>query len=654
MRQLLVLFLLFLVTITSIKLNAQDSPVNPSNVFVLPIRKVKPGQDIEDFKAKRDAYVALLEAPEGTLTDREFQPFFEFTNSGLPVDSVFVGLTSFADFPTFGQIGGSIDTSVANAFFSTFDFITFQVLQPLDPEETVDLDDFANLGTSQVWEVAVRDISQYENFDQADYEEKRDAYLAVLAAQSNFVREVQWRSISDTNVVVGMTVYKDAQSYAAVNADTTFINTYLATGFLQNYPINVYGAIHNVLKGTLDPTCVDIGEAAFPEDVTAYEDNIYTSNYFSGAITRTNVSTGERMTFAPPASDEFSSAWGLRIDPNNQLLLSIANQFYDFNPANAKAGKVNAYNLADGSIAGSWALPAQAVGNSIDIDAAGNIYVGDIGPDTRILKIDPQTDEVTVWADDAQWTDGGFGTGGMVFNQEGAFYVAHAGSLWYVPINEDGSAGAATKVTLTGTIALDGSETVNADGMTWAGDNTIFYAENDVFTPGHNGIVHRITLSDDTTGQSTVFDSGFDDCSGVFLNSFEGKNTLYVNESQFGVNFGVNFVPTSNPFCVRAFEIGDLGTPTSIDDNLGDGVGQMFNLYPNPTSDEITIEVLTQEKIEVFELMNLQGQLVESINGGELRRNAFKVNVNKLSAGVYMARLVDSKGNGLSQKFIIK
>ena len=103
---------------------------------------------------------------------------------------------------------------------------------------------------------------------------------------------------------------------------------------------------------------------------------------------------------------------------------------------------------------------------------------------------------------------------------------------------------------------------------------------------------------------------------------------------------------------MRAFEIGDLGTPTSIDDNLGDGVGQMFNLYPNPTSDEITIEVLTQEKIEVFELMNLQGQLVESINGGELRRNAFKVNVNKLSAGVYMARLVDS--NGLSQKFIIK
>ena len=222
--------------------------VSTDNVYVLPIRRLKAGQDLDDFKAKRDAYVALLEAETGTITDREFQPFFEFTNSGLPVDSVFVGLTSFADFATFQTIGNATSGQVANDFFATFDFITFQVLQPLDPSETVDLADFANLGTGEVWEVAVRDLSQYTSFDQADYESKRDAYLAVLAAQNNFVREVQWRSLSDTNVVVGMTVYKDAQSYAAVNADTNFVNAYLATGFLQNYPINVYGAIHNVLK----------------------------------------------------------------------------------------------------------------------------------------------------------------------------------------------------------------------------------------------------------------------------------------------------------------------------------------------------------------------------------------------------------------------
>jgi len=252
--QMNILSILFLTIIGLTACKQDEGPttveqVATENVFVMPIRKIKDGQDIDDFKAKRDAYVATLEAEDGTLSDREFQPFFEFTGSGLELDRVFVGLTSFQNNDIFSQIGSATgETPEANAFFSTFDFISFQVLQPLDPNETVDLADFANEGTGQVWEVAVRDLSAYDSLDQADYTSKRDAYLAVLAAQSNFVREVQWKSISDPNIVVGMTVYKDAASYQAVNQDQAFIDAYLATGFLQNYPINVYGAIHNVLK----------------------------------------------------------------------------------------------------------------------------------------------------------------------------------------------------------------------------------------------------------------------------------------------------------------------------------------------------------------------------------------------------------------------
>lgn len=39
-----------------------------------------------------------------------------------------------------------------------------------------------------------------------------------------------------------------AEQTVSDNQNQTFIDAYLATGFLQNYPINVYGAIHNVLK----------------------------------------------------------------------------------------------------------------------------------------------------------------------------------------------------------------------------------------------------------------------------------------------------------------------------------------------------------------------------------------------------------------------
>ncbi|MEM6346366.1 MAG: T9SS type A sorting domain-containing protein [Bacteroidota bacterium] len=617
--------------------------VNTDNVYVLPIRRLKAGQDLDDFKVKRDAYVALLEAEAGTITDREFQPFFEFTNSGLPVDSVFVGLTSFADFTTFQTIGNATSGQVANAFFATFDFITFQVLQPLDPNETVDLADFANLGTGEVWEVAVRDLSQYTNFDQADYESKRDAYLAVLAAQNNFVREVQWRSLSDTNVVVGMTVYKDAQSYAAVNADTNFVNAYLATGFLQNYPINVYGAIHNPVKGSLDASCNDIGQNAFPEDVTEYDGFLYTSHYFNGSITRKNLSTGEISEFVPPATDVYSSAWGLRVDSVNNLLLSIANQPYDFNPANALSGKVNAYDLSTGNLTNAWDLPANCVGNAIDIDNDGNYFVGDIGPDTRIIKIDPSDNTVSTWADDAQWTDGVFGTGGMVWNRVDGFYVAHAGALWFVPQNVDGTAGVASMVSLTGTQAIDGSSAVNADGMTWAGSNTIFYAENDVFTPGWNGIVHRIELTDPTTGTNSNYITGINDCSGVYFSAVDGQDYLFVNESQFGVAFGVNFVPTSNPFCVKTFAVNDISTsifelsPTSVN----------VSLFPNPSKDSIKLSTSPASSIDFVAIYALDGTLQKqvSVEGYEA-----VIDVSELVGGFYLLRGQLKSGDQFSAK----
>ena len=636
-------FTLFVLLLFQGALSAQ---VSTDNVFVLPIRKLKPEQDLADFKAKRDAYVALLEAEFGTLTDREFEPFFEFTGSGLALDSVFVGLTSFSDFQSFQDIGAATSGQIADDFFATFDFITFQVLQPLDPTEVVDLSDFANLGTGQVWEVAVRDLSLYSDFDQSDYESRRDAYLAVLAAQDNFVREVQWQSISDPNVVVGMTVYKDAQSYAAVNADTTFINDYLSTGFLQNYPINVYSAIHNPVKGTLDPVCQDIGAAAFPEDVVVYDGFLYTSNFFNGAVTQKNLETGELVEFVPPATDIYSSAWGLGIDETNNQLLVIKNQPYDFNPANANAGRVVAYDIETRSMIGSWDLPAACVGNSIDVDNNGDYFIGDIGPDTRIIRIDPTTNEVVVWADDSQWTDGGFGTGGMVWNKSDGFYVAHAGELWYVPQNMDGSAGTAVSVSLTGTTAIDGSSAVNADGMTWAGANTIFYAENDAFVPGWNGIVHRIDLADATNGVNSNFIEGFNDCSGVSFASFQDQDYLYVGESQFGVAFGVNFVPTSNPFCVKTYEVDDISTSVV---QVAE-IGKFVSIYPNPTDGAFQIKMEDGDLLDRVEVYTIDGKLLTTV---KIAAAGGTVSLYDLSNGMYILKVFSAEGLQHRSKLLI-
>lgn len=225
--------------------------ISTDNVFVLPIRNVKATQDIEDFKAKRDAYVKLLEQQDGTLTDREMQPYFDYANNRTTpeLSRIFIGFTSFQKLEKFTAAGNATSGSEeAKNFFGTFDFIDFLVLKPNNPQELVDLKTLAPAGSGQVWEIAVRDLSKYQNFNSVDYKTKRDAYLKLLSAQPGFVREIQWADINNPNKVVGMTIYQSQKAVVDINSDANFNAQAQATRFVQDYPPNVVGMVNLVLK----------------------------------------------------------------------------------------------------------------------------------------------------------------------------------------------------------------------------------------------------------------------------------------------------------------------------------------------------------------------------------------------------------------------
>jgi len=267
--------------------------------------------------------------------------------------------------------------------------------------------------------------------------------------------------------------------------------------------------------------------------------------------------------------------------------------------------------------------------------------VGDIGPDTRIIRIDPVLNTVSTWADDGQWTDGGFGTGGMVYNQKDGFYVAHGGSLWFVPLLSDGSAGTASVVTLTGTQAADGSSAINADGMVWAGGNTIFYAENDAFVPGFNGIIHRVELQDSLNGTNERFEERLNDPSGVFF----ADETLYVAESQFGVALGINFVPTSNPFCIKPYEVNDI--PLSTKEII---TPQKVLLSPNPAADVVRISS-PQGSLKSIALYDLTGRIVET---GEVNGPQAHITLADLPEGMYWVKGEWEIGGTFMQPLLVK
>lgn len=284
-----------------------------------------------------------------------------------------------------------------------------------------------------------------------------------------------------------------------------------------------------------------------PEDISADGETAFVSSLADASVLELDLSgEGNTKLFVPAASDEYTSGWGLRIVKAKSWLLNVQNKPYDFKPEHAQAGRVTAFDLGSGKKLKSWPLPERAVGNSVDVDQKGNIYVGDIGPEPRIIKIDPDSDEVTVWATSEDWVSGGFGIGGMVYSGTG-LYAAHDNSLWYVAIADDGSPAQPARV------KIEGNPTIFADGMAWA-DGGVVYAENDVLVPGAHGAVYRISFSDPTTAKRTILREGLTDPSGVAATSIDGKPYLLVNESQLGFAFGIDQGDPELPYRIDVIE----------------------------------------------------------------------------------------------------
>ncbi len=247
-----VLFAAFTLFFSSCK--KDDDPVTPTedqtdDVFELAIRRVNPGQDIAQFEAARDAFVAKLMQQEGTSNDREMQPVFDLLGSGLPLDSLYIGMTQYKDLNTYNSLGQTAFTwPEAGAFISAFSPIVFEALQPLESYKPINLAEVAPNGSGQIWEIAVRDLNAYTNLNQADYEAKRDAFINLLSQQPGFVREIQWKSVLNSNIVVGMTVYESQAAALAINSDTSFVTNPAVTDFIFNYPPTVFGTLNSVLK----------------------------------------------------------------------------------------------------------------------------------------------------------------------------------------------------------------------------------------------------------------------------------------------------------------------------------------------------------------------------------------------------------------------
>lgn len=230
--------------------SCNDDVTSPSNktddVVEIAIRQVKTNQELV-FPSARTNFINLLTKEPGVFNDREFKSFLHYNPQQDQNREVYIGMTQYEDLATFQAVGQKLGNSAeAGAFFSTFDALTYTVLKPVKSGTVIDLTKIASSG--QVLEIAVRDISKYPNFNKADYEAKRDAFLLELAKQPARVAEYQWVSALDPNIAIGMTVYTSQQAFLQLANDTSFANNPAVGAFLGTYPPTNFGEVCSVVK----------------------------------------------------------------------------------------------------------------------------------------------------------------------------------------------------------------------------------------------------------------------------------------------------------------------------------------------------------------------------------------------------------------------
>jgi hypothetical protein len=276
------------------------------------------------------------------------------------------------------------------------------------------------------------------------------------------------------------------------------------------------------------PSVLTINKAGFiPEDVLVYKNNVYVSGLGDGSIhkfdlTKTIQASEEILS----AEEDLPSRWGMAVDESRQTLLNITNISYAFNGEVSRPAKVNAYKLGDHSKVASWTLPEGTVGNGILV-ANGFYYISDIGPHTRIIRLNPQTGEILIKTD-ALWPSSGFGFGNIIY-MNGGLYGAVNQKMWFVPLDSRGDFGQVSEVTgLTNTFS---------DGMSKASNNVFYYAENDALDPENKGKIWKVSLTSPNAATASLAtginnNGSLNNPSGVFITTINEKNYLFVNESQ--------------------------------------------------------------------------------------------------------------------------
>jgi sugar lactone lactonase YvrE len=261
------------------------------------------------------------------------------------------------------------------------------------------------------------------------------------------------------------------------------------------------------------------GRLLMPESITSAGDgSVYFGSVVEGAVYRAAPGSSEAEQWIAPHTAGLAGVFGVLADDASGTLWACSGSLtMPGSTAKPAPSALHAFDLATGEPKGQYVFPtAGASCNDIAVAEDGTTYATDTA-NLEVVRLAPGGDALSVWS-----PEGAFGPKGGVLDGiaivDGRVLVntLATSKLFAVAVSQDGSAGAATELTLDRPLE-------RPDGMRAFGGNGLLIAE------GGAGRLSRIVLDGDQ-GHVTTISQGFAD-GPVAVTVVNGM--AYVLEGQF-------------------------------------------------------------------------------------------------------------------------
>ena len=377
-------------------------------------------------------------------------------------------------------------------------------------------------------------------------------------------------------------------------------------------------------------------------------DNIYIADTYNNSIRRIDNESGIITTVVGTADkkqiSELKTPTGLTFDNNNNL--------YVADLANLRIRKVNLDTGSSITLVGQKSETEfpninEPLGGPFNVvfDKHGNLYVS-VNGDSNVKKVEFSTGKVTVIAgtgDVGFSGDGGQASAaklanptGLILDGKGNLYISDSGNERIRKVNL--STNIITTVAGTGETGFLGEDTdatkaqlANPLGLAIDNAGDLFVVDRG------NNMVRKITLS---TGKiSTVVGNG--------EAGFSGDGELATN-AKLSNPTGLAFNNTGELFVVdrgnnRIRKVSGLANEAVEDVTLGANI----KVFPNPSTDKITIELNNNVELNTVTMFNANGGQVK------VQLNDNTLNVAKLPRGIYVLKIATTKGS-IEQKVVLE